>query len=67
MNQTTRLPTRRTDLSNQLRRMVNVSKAIRPATSAGMYTTQTIDGVHLRPKARIVSEQPIKGSGAYYA
>lgn len=54
MRQTTNLPGRSTSkLNTQIRRMLDGQSALRPARSPGMYTSQTVNGVVQRPKARV--------------
>lgn len=65
MNQSTRIPNRNTVLSNQMRRILDTQKALRPASSVGTYTTATVNGVFRRPKAKATEEG--SSTSAYYA
>lgn len=53
MNQQHNLPSGQTKLGNQMRRVLSGQASLRPATSPGMYTSQTVSGVIRRPKARV--------------
>jgi len=66
MNQTTRLPSRNTALQAQMRRNIEAQRSLRAARSIGVFTSQTVDGVFRRPKAKAVN-QTGTGSAAYYA
>ncbi|TXH46613.1 MAG: hypothetical protein E6Q97_12845 [Desulfurellales bacterium] len=57
MNQTTRLPSRNTALQNQMRRNIDAQRSLRAARSIGVFTSQTVDGVFRRPKAKASSSQ----------